>query len=58
MNNDSKLNGKYTITLQEFTMCFVTKVTPINNIDSKSHMKKLKSSRTFLIGYSGFISHE
>ena len=26
-------------------------------IDSKCHIKKLKSSRTCLIGYSGFISH-
>ena len=37
---------------------FVTKATPINHIDSKCHIKKLKSSRTCLIGYSGFISHE
>ena len=27
-------------------------------IDSKCHMSKLKSSRTCLIGYSGFISSE
>ena len=31
---------------------------PISNIDSKCHTKKLKSSRTCLIGYSGFISRE
>ena len=28
---------------------------PINSIDSKCHTKKLKSSRTCLIGYSDFI---
>ena len=39
-------------------MRFVTKTMPIDNIDSKCHIKKLKSSRTCLIGYSGFISHE
>ena len=39
-------------------MHFVTKATAITNIDSKCHIKKLKSSRTCLIGYSGFISHE
>ena len=32
-------------------MHFVTKAPPISNIDSKSHIKKLKSSRTCLIGY-------
>ena len=37
---------------------FVTKALPINNIDSKCRTKKLKSNRTGLIGYSGFISHE
>ena len=37
---------------------FVTKAPPINSIDSKCHTKKLKSSRTCLIGYSGFISLE
>ena len=36
----------------------VTKAPPINSIDSKCRTKKLKSSRTCLIGYSGFISHE
>ena len=39
-------------------MRFVTKVPPISNFDSKCHIKKLKSSKTCLIGYSGFISHE
>ena len=39
-------------------MCFVTKATPISNTDSKCHIKKLKRSRTCLIGYSGFISCE
>ena len=32
--------------------CFVTKATPINNINSKYHIKK---HRTCLIDYSGFI---
>ena len=41
----------------EFTMGFVTKATPINYVD-KCHIKKLKSRKTCLIGYSGFISHE
>ena len=39
-------------------MHFVTKAPPINTIDSKCCTKKLKSSRTFLIGYLGFISCE
>ena len=39
-------------------MRFVTKALPISSIDSKWHIKKLKSNRTCLIGYSGFISHE
>ena len=38
--------------------CFVTKALPINSIDSKCHTEKLKGSRTCLIGYSDFISHE
>ena len=29
---------------------------PINNIDTKCHIKKLKSSRTFLIGYLGLYA--
>ena len=32
-------------------MHFTTKAPPINNIDSKCNTKKLKSSRTCLIGY-------
>ena len=37
---------------QEFTTHFITKATPIGYIDSKYHIKKLKGSETFLIGYS------
>ena len=37
-------------------MRFVTKTTPIGYIDSKCHIKNLKSSKTCLIGYSGLIS--
>ena len=37
---------------------FVTKAPPINSIDRKCRTKKLKSSGTCLIGYSGFISRE
>ena len=36
---------------------FFTKTMPISNIDRQCHIKKLKSSRTCMIGYSGFISH-
>ena len=39
-------------------MHFVTKAMPISNITSKCSKKILKSSRTCLIGYSGFISRE
>ena len=39
------------------TLC-VTKAPSINNIDSKCLIRKLKSSRTCLIGYLGFISRE
>ena len=39
-------------------MRFVTKAPPISNIDDKCHIKKLKSSKTCLIGYSGFFSRE
>ena len=39
-------------------MHFVTKAPPINSIDSKCHIKKLKSSRTYLIDYSDFISRD
>ena len=41
---------------QEFTMYFVTKAMPIDNIDGVYHIKKLRSSRTFLTSYSSFIS--
>ena len=34
---------------------FVTMAPPISNIDSKCHRK---AGRTYLIGYSGFISRE
>ena len=37
---------------------FVTKATPIDCINGKHHIKKLKSSRTCLTGYSVFISCE
>ena len=39
-------------------MRFITKALPINSIDSKCRTEKLKDSRTCLIGYSDFISHE
>ena len=39
-------------------MHIVTKATPISNIDSKCHTKKLISNRICLISYSGFISCE
>ena len=32
--------------------CFVTKAMPIGYIDSKCHIKRLKSTKTCLIGYS------
>ena len=32
-------------------MRFVTKATPIGYIDSKCHIKRLKSSKTYLIGF-------
>ena len=38
--------------------CFVPKDTPISIINSRCHIKKLKSSRICLHGYLGFISHE
>ena len=39
--------------------CFITKAPPINSIDSKCHIERLKSSKTYLIGYySDFISRE
>ena len=46
----------YRLIWQEFTTCFVTKATPINSIDGVRHTKKLKSSRTYLTDYLGFIS--
>ena len=39
-------------------MWFVTKAMPISYFDSTRHISKLKSSRTCLIGYSGFMSCE
>ena len=42
----------------EFMTCFVNKVMPINNIDSKCRIKKPESSIGYITGYSGFISHE
>ena len=50
-----KLHSKYALLWQEFATHFVAKATPISYIDSKCHIKKLKSIRTCLIGYSGFI---
>ena len=37
---------------------FITKATPIGYIDSKCNISKVISSRSCLIGYSGFISRE
>ena len=53
-----EMNSKYSITFDKLTTRFVTKAMSIGYIDSKYHIKKLKSSRTCLIGYSGFISRE
>ena len=54
-----EMNGKYSITLAEIhDTPFVTKDILISYINSKCHIMKLKSSRTCLIGYSGFISRE
>ena len=39
-------------------MGFVTKAIPINNIDSRCHIKKLEDSMAYMADYSGFISHE
>ena len=39
-------------------MRFVTKAIPINNIDSRCHIKKPEGSMAYMAGYSGFISHE
>ena len=55
------MNSKYTITLaatHDTLHCYVRPHLRINSIDSKCCTKKLKSSKTYLIGYSGFISHE
>ena len=41
---------------QKFTMCFdsfVTKALPISYLDSKCHIKKMKSSRTCLTNHTG-----
>ena len=46
----------YTLLLN--TMHFITKATPIGYIDSQCHYRQIESSRTCLIGYSGFISRE
>ena len=42
----------------EFMMHFITKATPINNNDSRCHIKKPESSIAYITGYSGFISCE
>ena len=54
------MNGKYSITSSslEVTHDTLRKAPPINIIDSKCRTEKLKGSRTCLIGYSDFISHE
>ena len=43
---------------QKLTTCFVTKATPIDLIDGKCYIKKLKSSRTCITAYSAFISRK
>ena len=48
----------YAVLWQVLTTRFIAKAPPINSIDSKCHTKKLKSSSTCLIGYSGFILRE
>ena len=50
------LNEWLSLLWQEFMMYFVTKAKPINSTDGICHIKKLKSSRTRLTSYSGFIS--
>ena len=54
------MNGKYSITSSslEVTHDTLRKAPPINSIDRKCRTEKLKGSRTCLIGYSDFISHE
>ena len=42
----------------EFMMRFVTKATPINNIDSRCRIKKLEGSIAYITSYLGFISRE
>ena len=39
-------------------MHFITKATPINNIDSRCRIRKPESSIAYITGYSGFISRE
>ena len=39
-------------------MHFVTKATPINNINSRCRKKKPEGNMAYMTGYSGFISHE
>ena len=38
-------------------MCFVTKAMPINNIDSKHHIMKVKSCVTCLTGFQNHVSN-
>ena len=42
----------------EFTTRFITKATPINNNNSRCHIKKPESTIAYITGYSGFISRE
>ena len=56
-----EMNGKYGVTLLLFgsnSQRASLLRPPINSIDTKCHTEKLKGSRTCLIGYSDFISHE
>ena len=49
----------YLVLLQQYLITrLVTKATPISYIKRKCHINKLKSNRTHLIGYWGFISSE
>ena len=41
----------YATSCSSFMLHFVTKATPINSVNGKCHVKKLKSSRTCLTGY-------
>ena len=42
----------------EFMTRFITKATPINNIDSRCCIKKPETNIAYITGYSGFISRE